>query len=432
MDVFHDSINRIERAAALYNAPTWLVEELSSPKNVFELKVRANTHKGKEAFEGVRVHQTNPYTTGASHPFKGGFRYMKYASKEEMIRAMRALANDMTLKNALCKLPFGGSKGCLNINPAEYSESELETITKELVIEMIICNILGSDKDVPGPDVGTNPQIMKYMYIQYGRLNQILHRPYPSAVVTGKPVEFDGIPGRADATSRGGLIIFRELVKPKQGLRIGIQGYGNVGANLHRLINLNEPLLEGIVIAVSEATSAIYNPKGISFEALSKYYQEHKNFIGCTLGEIIPPDDLLRITHYDLFVTCAKEGLLHGNNAHLLKAKTILELGNSAITSDADTIFAEQNTKVIPDILANPAGVIVSSFEWRKNRGDIYHLVDLRELEDWVYNELEKILKFCAKAVLHTQEEFKTDLRTAAHIVALRELEFLLRGKHGY
>lgn len=432
MDPLRDSLERITATAALCNAPTWLVEELGNPKAVIEMKVRAMTRTGKQSFDAVRVHQTNPYPTGTPHPFKGGLRYMWYPSSEEMIRAMRALANDMTLKNALYALPFGGAKGCLLIKPEEFTEEELEEITKELTFEALCKNTLDPDGDVWGPDYATDAKTMLWIYIQYGRFNQLLHRPNPSAVVTGKPIEFDGCPGREDATARGGLILIQEILKPQGVPRIAVQGFGNVGSNFCRLVESDPYWNKGIVVAVSDATGGVYNPHGLLFEELIAHHSIHKGFTGCSLGDFIKPEEIIYAGEYDIFVTAAKEGLIDETNARLLKTKHVVELGNSAITLEADHILDERGVTVLPDIMANAGGVIVSSFEWRRNRGDIYHAVDLALLEQWVYDELIKILRARTKSVLRTQTEFNTTLRTAAYITALRQLEFLLRAKHGY
>ena len=429
MDILQDSLSRITQAATICNAPPWLIDELNSPKKIIPLKFRAVTHRGKESFEAVRVHQTNPYPTGGPHPYKGGWRYMRYPNRENMVITARALANDMTLKIAGCGLPFGGAKGILNIDPGEYSDDEQEAITKELVLEMLCANILDPDIDVPGPDYGTSAKTMKWMYIQYGRINQLLHRPYPAAVVTGKPIDFNGCPGREDATARGGLIVYHELVKKKNIPRIAVQGFGNVGYHICKLIT-NEH--KGRLVAVCDEANGIYNPKGIPFQELATYYYEHQTFKGCVLGDIITPEEIISAGRYDLFVTAAKEGLINKNTASKLRTSVLLELGNSAVTKEADEILEQEKITVIPDIAANPGGVIVSSFEWRLNRGDIYHKVDLDDLEHWVQEELSKILKFCIREILATQEEFNTNLRMAAYIVALRRLELLLKQKHGY
>ena len=285
MDILNECLTRIEKAGGMYGAPLWLIEEFENPKDVVEMKVRAVTHNGKENFDAVRVLQTNPYPTGDQHPFKGGWRYMSYPSHSAMIKAMRALAIDMNLKIALTGLPFGGSKGCLNIDPSRYTFDEREAITKELVFEMLCRNILGPYIDVPGPDYGTSSEEMKWMYIAYGRHNQLLHRPNPAAVVTGKPIDYDGIPGREDATARGGLIVFQEIVKLHTDYRVAIQGYGNVGRNACKLLQEENYWKSGTIVAVTDAKGGVYNPKGILFIDLDAYYRKNGTFAKCPLGD---------------------------------------------------------------------------------------------------------------------------------------------------
>lgn len=434
MEFFRDTIRRIEESAALAGLPHWLVDELSEPKDVKEIKIRVLTQRGRETFNGVRVWQTNPSSTG-DVPYKGGLRYMKYNSREEMITAMRALALDMTLKNALHNILFGGAKGCLNFDPAERSKEELEAITKELTLELLFNNALGPNIDVLGPDYGTNPETMKWIYQQYARMNIIMHRPSPAAIVTGKPVELGGFPGREDATARGGLIIFNEIIKPDKPMRFAVQGFGNVGENLIRLLSADQFRANGEdhkIVAVSDAESGLINARGMTYDELAGYYRERKTFLGCPFGDAIRPEEIVLAGDYDVFVTAAKEELLNGQNAEKLKAKVVLELGNGAVTYAADKIFNAKGIPVIPDILANAGGVIVSFFEWRKNLSDVLHKVDLGTLLHWGREELSKIMKNSAREVLKIQEEFGCTLRQAAYIAALRRLEESLRGKHGY
>ena len=434
MDFFRDTIGRIVEAVQLANLPDWLIHELSEPKDVKEIKVRVLTKRGRETFMGVRVWQTNPSSTG-DVPYKGGLRYMKYPSNGEMIKAVRALALDMTLKNVLYSLPFGGAKGCLNLDPAERGKEELEAITKELTLELLFNNILGPGIDVLGPDSGTNSETMKWIYQQYSRLNIIMHRPSPAAVVTGKPIELGGFPGREDATARGGLIVYNEVARPIKPARFAIQGFGNVGENVARLLSDEQFRVNGEshkIVAVSDAFSGVYNSLGLEYSEIAGYYNVNKSFLGCPFGDAIRPEEITQVGEYDVFVTAAKEELLNGTNAYKLRTKIVLELGNGAITAEADRIFNDRGVEVIPDIFANAGGVIVSFFEWRKNLSDVLHKVDLAELAHWGEEELSKIMKSCAREVGKTREEFKCTLRQAAHIAALRRLETSLSSKHGY
>lgn len=436
MDIFQDAVTQIEKAANLYNADQKIIETICKGGEVIDLKFQAFTYKGKENFYGVRVHEASPWEPGGPNPHKGGMRYAKYPSIGEMIKTTRGLSLKMSLKNSLTDLPFPGAKGCLNIDPSALKPEELESITRELVVEMVSKNTLGADIDVPGPDMGTNEEVMKWMYLQHARLNAFLHRPNPAAVVTGKPLDFHGCPGRDDATARGGLIVLNLLATKdpvlklkRQNLRFAIQGFGNVGENCCKLLsddNFEEA--SGKIVAVTEQSSGLHNPKGMKYGELKKYFNEHKTFKGCALGDYISPEQIVDI-ECDVFITAAKENLIDAKEAEKLKAPTIEELGNSAITPAADAVFAKRNIYVIPDILGNPGGVVVSYLEWRKNRGDIAHHVDFAKDINTVHNELREILKDSVDDVLKAKNKFKTDLRTASLIVALQRLEHKFKRK---
>lgn len=429
MGMLQDSQNRTEQAAALYGAPYWLLEELEQPRRIEKLKIQSMTKSGEKTFTGAVVHDLNPYAIGIPHPYKGGIRYKHYNTYEEMVDVLRVLARDMTYKHGLYHLPFGGAKGCINVDASLLSKEELKYMTHGLVLEMVGANILDPDIYVPGPDYATNAETMKWMYFFYGRLNRFLHRPNPAAIVTGKPVEFDGCPGRDDATARGGLIVYDALIKNKKRPKIAIQGAGNVGGNVFKLLSSENFEVNGDVVAISDIASGLYSPKGLSYDEVTKYHTENGSFAGYKNADNIKPEEILTAGEYDAFFTAAQENLLRGDNADKLKTTKIVELGNAAVTSDAEKIFNDKGIDVIPDIFANSGGVIVSSFEWRKNRGDIAHDVDLYKVETWVHEELAEILKTCVKEVSKAKQKYKTDLRMAAHIVALQRLEFLMKRK---
>lgn len=432
MGVFADCIKRVEEAASLVKVDQKLIDEICHGGDVVELKFPAMTLSGKKYFEGVRVHQINPHELGQPHPFKGGWRYKNYPSKEEMIDVTKALALDMLDKIVLTNLPFAGAKGCLNIDTSQFTTDELWSITNALTIEMITKNLLDANIDVPGPDYGTNAETMKWIYRLFGKLNQCLHWANSAAVVTGKPVDFDGCPGREDATARGGLIVYGELVKNKKIPRVAVQGFGNVGYNACKLLSEdNFDDASGRLVAITDINSGVYNAGGISFNALKEYYLQNKTFKGSKLGDEIAPDNIESAGEYDLFISAATESITTKQKAEILKTKTYLELGNSAITHEADKILQDRGILVIPDIVANGGGVVVSSFEWRKNRGDILHEVDLDETAQWVYSELRKVMKSCIKKVTEVKQKHKhISWRTAAKIRSLTDMEAMLKRKN--
>lgn len=432
MSMFQDSVKRVMRAADFVKIDPKLIEEICSGGEAKEIKFPAMTKRGRRYFEGVRVQQINPHEPGQPHPFKGGWRYAEYDSKEEMIDATKALTVDMTDKIVLTGLPFAGAKGCLNINTAEYSTDDLWSITNALTIELLVRDLLDANIDVPGPDYGTNTEVMKWIYLLYGKLNLCLHRPNAAAVVTGKPVDFDGYPGREDATARGGLMVYSQLVKSKADPKVAVQGFGNVGANSCKLLS-DESFedVSGKIVAVSDKNSGLYNPNGINYSGLDQYYKENKTLKGCKLGDEIKPEEIITAGEYDLFITAAREGLITKDNAGMLKTKDLLELGNSAITDEADSILESNGVFVIPDILANPGGVVVSYFEWRKNRGDIPHEVDFEDELVFCHKELRKVMIRCVRNVLETKKQHKNiSLRLAAKVRALTDLEKMLKRKN--
>src|SRR3989338_2127234 len=432
MSAFKECVKNIHRVASMVDVDKKLVDDLCKGGDVIEMDFPAMTIRGKKDFDAVTVLQINPHEDGQPHPRKGGIRCKKYKSKAKMIDMTKVLALDMAKKNILADLPFAGGKTCININSSEFTTDELWSIFGGLTVEMLEHNILDANIYVPATDYGTNSEMMKWIYRYYWKLNKIMFRPNAAAVVTGKPVDFDGIPGREDATSRGGLIVLRELLKPTSDLSFAIQGFGNVGRPLAELLN-DESFedMSGKVVAVSDINSGLYNPNGIPYRELSAYHKENKTFKGCSaLGDEIAPDEITGVKS-DVFVTAAQEDLINGKNAKTLKCEWLLELGNSAVTREADEILNDRNILVIPDIIANAGGVVVSYLEWRKNRGDILHEVDLKAMVEFVHDELRKVMKKSVEKVLKTQEKYKnSSLRLAADIRALTELDRMMKRKN--
>ncbi|MDP2668958.1 MAG: Glu/Leu/Phe/Val dehydrogenase dimerization domain-containing protein [bacterium] len=430
MTLWEESQQRTRRAALLYGASDWFIEELEKSRRIEKLKIRSMTRAGEKTFYGACVHDINPYTLGITHPYKGGIRYKKYDTEDLMIDALRVLGRDMSLKFGLYRLPFGGAKACMNIDADLYTKEELKYMTQGWVLEMVGANILGPDIYVPGPDYATNEETMKWAYFFYGKLNRFLHRPYPSAVFTGKPVEFDGYPGRDDATARGGLIVYNMLAKSRvKTPTFTITGFGNVGRNAFKLLSSSEFSVSGQVVAVSDKDYGVVNEKGLDFEDLAKYYKENRGFAGYKNGDVTKPEDVITEVKSDVHISAAQESVLTKDNADKLEANIVAEFGNAAITDEAEKIFLDKGKLVIPDVFANSGGVIVSSFEWRKNRGDISHDVDLEDLKAVCHKELKEILKMGVEDVLEAKQKYKTNLRMAANIVALRRLEFLMQRK---
>ncbi len=426
-----EKIKHIENICQRLNASPELFEELSQPKAVFKFKIRPII-KGKKVILGpvMRVHHCNPHSTGA-RPYKGGFRFHPGVTEE----LLQVLAIDMTEKCALAKLPFGGAKGGVAIDPEKFTPTELRDITEKIAKELLKYNILNPDVDVLGPDVGTNSETMFWIYNKVAEENSQLRLPNVAAVVTGKPLENDGCPGREDATSKGGLIALKEFIHlskilPEKGATLAIQGFGNVGANLARLaVDLTQFNFK--VLAISDKNSGLYNKNGLDFSSIDTWHREYKTFRGYKDAEEISNEELLLLP-IDVLIPAAIENQITSNNATKIQARMILELGNEAVTTEAQKLLTERGVPAIPGIAANVGGVIVSFLEWARNRGSRWHLVDLPDINHLVEQELTKIMKGVIIEVYKKSEQERISLNDSAHLLAIQNIYEKLKRKHGY
>ncbi|MBN9673700.1 Glu/Leu/Phe/Val family dehydrogenase [Roseibium aggregatum] len=304
-------------------------------------------------------------------PGKGGIRFAPNANQEEV----EALAALMTYKCALMRLPFGGSKGALAIDPGDWSDVELEKITRRFTQELIRHNFLGSAVNVPAPDMGTNERHMMWMADEYRR-----HVPLDinaMGCVTGKPLGGSGIEGRTEATGRGVQYAIREFFRhesdwTRSGFRKGelngrtviIQGLGNVGYHAAQFLSQEDGCR---IVRVVERSGTVSNKEGIEIEALHAHLATHKSVAGFNGGRVTPPapDDLE--LDCDILVPAAVEGVIHEGNASRIRARLIVEAANGPTTFEADRILRERKITIIPDLFANAGGVVVSYFEWVKN-----------------------------------------------------------------
>jgi glutamate dehydrogenase (NAD(P)+) len=300
------------------------------------------------AFEGYRV--THNIARG---PSKGGIRYHPDVTLDEV----KALAMWMTWKCALMNIPFGGAKGGVVCNPKRLSRGELERMTRRYTTEII--NEIGPEKDIPAPDVGTDPTVMAWIFDTYSmnKGHSVL------GVVTGKPLNVGGSLGRLEATARGALYCIQEAARKREvrldSLTVAVQGFGNVGSYLARFL-----AEEGAtIVAVSDSTTGLYNPKGIDVSAALAQKQETGSLAGLRGAEEITNDELL-LVDCDVLAPCALEQVITSDNADKVKASIICEGANGPITPTADEILEDKGVLVLPDILANAGGVVVSYFEW--------------------------------------------------------------------
>ena len=361
--------------------------------------------------QAYRVQHNN-----ARGPFKGGIRYHHAVDLAEV----RNMANLMTWKTALVDIPFGGAKGGVAVNMRELSEHEVRRLSKALVAHL--GNNIGPHIDIPAPDVNTNPQVMSWIYDEFAKSHQATS---PLAVVTGKPVELGGCPARLEATGRGVAIMLREYCKlrnidPKT-LRVAIQGFGNVGYHGARIIS-NE--LGSKIVGISNAVSAIENQDGIDVEAAKKVEQEQGEDLSKLEGATsIPRDDLLFID-CDVLIPAALSNAITKEVAEKTKATVLLEAANSPTTPEGNELLHNKDVFIVPSILCNAGGVIVSYFEWTQNLQQFY----------WDYDVTVKALdKRMVKAfwdVVEVSEEKSIGNRQAAYLIALEKVAAaaLLRG----
>jgi glutamate dehydrogenase (NAD(P)+) len=345
-------------------------------------------------FTGFRVQHN-----GARGPYKGGVRYHPEVDLDEV----RALATLMTWKTAVAGIPFGGAKGGVNVDTSSVGEAQLQQITRSFIDK--IAKVLGPTRDIPAPDVGTNAQTMAWMMDEYGKLHG--HTP---AIVTGKPISLEGSYGREAATGRGLVYMFREAA-PALGLqpsdtRVVVQGFGNVGSWVARIM----AQLGCTVIGASGSRGAIHSEEGLDVAAL----QAHVRGGGALTefeGEdvmVITPEELLAL-ECEVFVPAALGGMINAENADMLNTKVLLEGANSPTTPQADEILTGKGVHVIPDVMANAGGVVVSYFEWVQN---LQHFRwDEREVND----KLGAIMRRTYREVSARAQEEEVPLRVAAY-----------------
>ena len=361
---------------------------------------------------GYRVQHNN-----ARGPFKGGIRY----HEEVNLTEVREMANLMTWKTALVDIPFGGAKGGVAVDPKKLSFHETRRLTKALVAHL--GNNIGPHIDIPAPDVNTNPQVMAWIYDEFAKTHA---GTSPLAVVTGKPVEVGGSQGRLEATGRGVAICLREAAQLEgldlTELRVAVQGFGNVGYHAARIISKE---LGAKVVGVSNALAAIYNGDGLDIEAL-KQHSDHNsdNFDGFSGGEVIPRDDLLTVDA-EVLIPAALSRAINSKVAKGTKhLKILVEAANGPTTPEANAILNEKGVCIIPSILANAGGVIVSYFEWVQNLQAFYWRYEK------IIKELEGRLVTAFWDVANLAKEKKIPLRRAAYCIALDRVAraLILRG----
>jgi glutamate dehydrogenase (NAD(P)+) len=350
-------------------------------------------------FSGFRVQHN-----GARGPYKGGIRFHPEVDLDEV----RALAELMTWKTAIAGIPYGGAKGGVNVNPGKLESHELQTVARSFMDK--IEKVLGPSRDIPAPDVGTNAQVMAWFMDEYGKLHG--HTP---ACVTGKPVSLEGSLGREAATGRGVVYVFQkaaaELGIDPADCRYVVQGFGNVGSWAARLMKE----LGATMVGVADATGALQAEQGIDPVELVEHVREGGELSEFDSAESISPGDLLALD-CDVFIPAALGGMLHEQNADSLRCRLIVEGANSPTTPAADEILSDRGVVIVPDVLANAGGVIVSYFEWVQN------LQHFRWEESEVNERLGRIIRRAYDEISERAKQGDTSRRAAAYELGIERV----------
>jgi glutamate dehydrogenase (NAD(P)+) len=397
---------QLHAVAALMGLEPDVTTVLEMPKRELTVHFPVRMRDGAiKSFTGYRVHHN--LTRG---PAKGGIRYHPATDIDEV----RALAFWMTIKCAVVNIPFGGAKGGVVCDPSQLDIGELERLTRRYTSEISI--LLGPDKDIPAPDMGTNGQTMAWILDTYSSLKGTT----VPAVVTGKPISVGGSEGRVEATGRGVVTITREVLRslnmqlPES--TIAIQGYGIVGSAAAVLFHVSGAKVE----AVSDVNGAIYRKGGIDILALQDYVRQHRTVVGFPGADPIPADEILTMA-VDVVVPAALQHVITAENANQIKAKVVVEGANGPTTPDADVILRSNGITVVPDVLANAGGVTVSYFEW------VQGLQSFFWTENEVNNRLEQILIRAYQQVHRAAQHHKVDLRMGAYIVGVGRVADAIR-----
>lgn len=395
----------VQDAAAILGYSDSDIEAIKYPERELKVSIPVRMDDGTtHVFQGYRIQHST-----SRGPAKGGIRFHPDVNADEV----RALAAWMTFKCAVVNIPYGGGKGGVVCDPSKLSENEIRAITRRYTAA--IAPLIGPEQDIPAPDVGTNAAVMGWIMDTYSMLKgHCIH-----GVVTGKPLELGGALGRNEATGRGVMFttlnILKKLGIPSEGTTVAVQGAGNVGSVSAKL--LHEAGLK--VVAISDVSGGIYNPDGLDIPAILSYLAaDRRNLLkdfnkdGTTH---ISNEELLELP-VTVLVPAALENQINAGNAEKMQAKLIVEAANGPTTSEADEILAKRGIKVIPDILANAGGVVVSYFEWVQN------IQSVSWTEDEVNKKLKDIMDAAFESVWDLTQEKHTTLRMGAYLIALKRV----------
>ena len=390
-------LEQVDRVTPYLGKLAYWVETLKRPKRILIVDVPIHLDDGSVAhFEGYRVqHNTS------RGPAKGGVRFHQDVTLSEVM----ALSAWMTVKNAAVNLPYGGGKGGIRIDPRQYSQGELERLTRRYTTEIGL--IIGPEKDIPAPDVNTNPQVMAWMMDTYSMNTG----KTSTGVVTGKPVALGGSLGRSDATGRGvfvtGEAAMRKVGVPLKGARIAVQGFGNVGNAAARIFHDNGAK----IVAIQDVSGTVVSSAGIDPYAALEHLKNSGSILDLPGSENIERDAFWDVD-CDVLIPAALENQITAENAGRIRAKVVVEGANGPTTPAADDILRGAGVTVVPDVLANAGGVTVSYFEWVQDFSSFFWT------EDEINARLERIMREAFASLWEVSQKHGVTLRTAAFIVA--------------
>jgi len=424
-DLFHSALGRLKLASRHCTIDPETIERLSHPMATLHVSIPVRMDDGSlRIFQGYRVRYND-----ILGPTKGGLRYHPKVDLSEV----NALAFWMTCKCAVVGIPFGGAKGGITVNPKDLSKLELERLSRGFVQQM--AGFVGPDTDIPAPDVYTNPTIMGWMVDEYSKI----HRRKVPAMITGKPIPLGGSLGRVEATGRGAYHCLKEIEKrqdwnPSE-IRVAIQGFGNAGQHIARLL-----YQDGYqIVAISDSQGGAYREQGLEIPRIIEEKNRHHSlsevYCKCSVSDssscenegtrAITNEELLEL-EVDVLVPAALENQLTKDNADRIKAQIILEVANGPTSPEADEILNERGIMIIPDILANAGGVTVSYFEWLQNRsGDSWPLEQVRA-------RLADRMSQSFSVVHEVMEKNDISMRTAAYVHALERINEAVNSQGTY
>ncbi len=400
LSAYDSLMARFNLAADIINLDQRYRDIVSAPERVIIVNLPVKLDDGTtRVFEGYRViHST------VLGPSKGGIRFAPFVDLDEV----KALAGWMTFKSSLVNLPYGGAKGGITLNPKVRSVDELERITRAYT--RALKDVFGEGSDVPAPDMGTSFREMAWIFHEYSRIYG-----YTPGVVTGKPLDLGGSKGRIPATGWGvmhaTLLAIEKLGLKSNKCRVAIQGFGNVGTWAARL--LKEKGMQ--IVAISDHTGGFHNEKGIDIDGAMAYIEQNGALSGYKGGDKITNGELLSL-EVEVLIPAAIENVITEHNAEKVQAKLIVEGANGPVSSGADAILDDKGIFIVPDILANAGGVVVSYLEWVQNRRGHYYP------EQEIWNKTEPILSTAFNNVFSAHSRYKCSMRIAAYIVAMERL----------